>query len=108
MSAWHIQLPFVKDEGGRPIAGVVVNCVAVNTNSCNDATRPACLIWRIRLYGAQSNTILILSLCVFYTTDDWDCVGNAISFAYSVSSTRRCVSTLATCNAPLKGVLLIG
>lgn len=105
---WHIQLPFVIDEGERSTAGVVVNCVAVNTNSCNDAKRPACFIWRIRLYGAHSNTTPILSSCGFCATDCWDSVGNALSFAYSVSFTKRCVSTVATCNAHLCSVLLIG
>jgi hypothetical protein len=77
LSARRIQLPLVHDGGDWSAkGGVVVKCVAVNTDLCNDAKRPASLVWRIRPYGAHGNTIPILSPDVCYTIYRYYSVGN--------------------------------
>lgn len=75
-SARHIQLPLANDGGDWSAKGVVVKCVAVNTDSCNDAKRPVSLVWRIRLHGAHGNTIPILSPDVCQTMYRRCFVGN--------------------------------
>ena len=77
MSARRIRFPFANDEGNRSTIGVVVNCVAVSTNPCIDAKRPASLVWRIRQYGAYGNKLSDPSSSVNCATHCCDSVGNS-------------------------------
>ncbi|XPS68690.1 hypothetical protein M3J07_000968 [Ascochyta lentis] len=66
-SARHTQLSAVNEKRVRSTVREVVKRVAVSTDSCHDANRPASLVWRIRLYDDHNNTHSFPSSSVYFT-----------------------------------------
>lgn len=94
-------------EEQRSTIGVVVKCVAVNTNSYNDAKRPAALIWDIRQYDVYSST-LPLSTAVDYEHAAVDLLAQLEARLSCEIQRTVCRRALATYAAPLNSITLIG